>query len=59
MDSDGEVGEVERSLERWLARQATRGLPELVLVSLLREAANDLEDRGYVSRRGGRVMQEH
>jgi hypothetical protein len=59
MDSDAEIGGVERALDQWLVRQATQGVPELVLVSLLREAADDIEERGYVSRQGGQVMQEH
>jgi len=58
MDLDGEVGGPERALERWLARQAMQGVPELVLVSLLREAADDIEERGYVSRQSGQVMKE-
>ena len=57
MDSDGEGGGTERALERWLLKQATQGVPELVLISLLREAADDIEERGYVSREG-QVMQE-
>jgi len=58
MDSNRGVGEAEKALERWLVRQATQGVPELVLVSLLREAADDIEERGYVSRQSGQMMKE-
>ena len=57
MDLNREGEGPERALEQWLERQATQGVPELVLVSLLREAADDIEERGYVSREG-QVMQE-
>lgn len=50
MDPDIEIGRPEQALERWLVRQATQGVPELVLVSLLREAADDIEECGYISR---------
>lgn len=56
--SDVEVGGRERALERWLMKQATQGVPELVLVSLLRDVADDIEGRGYVSRQSGQMMKE-
>ena len=58
IDLDNEVGGTERALEQWLARQATHGVPELILVSLLRKAADDIEERGYISRQGRQVIRE-
>jgi hypothetical protein len=58
IDSNGEIGGPERAIQRWLVRQTRQGVPELVLVSLLREAADDIEERGYVSRQSGQVMKE-
>nr|WP_276302762.1 hypothetical protein [Halorussus sp. DT80] len=41
---------VEHDLERWLLRQAQAGVPELVLVDLLREYADVIERQGMISR---------
>jgi len=50
MDSNREVGGAEKALERWLVKQATEGVPELVLMSFLREVADDIEECRYISR---------
>lgn len=41
----------EAALERWLVEHAVAGVPELVLVGLLRDYAADVERRGFVPRR--------
>ncbi len=41
---------VEQDLERWLLRQAQAGVPELVLVGLLREYADLIENQGVIPR---------
>jgi hypothetical protein len=51
--SDSLEAEMERTtdeLEHWLATQARAGAPELMLISLLREQADTIEQRGYISR---------
>jgi len=42
--------ETEQHLERLLVASATDGVPELVLISLLRDYANLSEETGYVPR---------
>jgi len=44
------IATVEQDLERWLLLQAQAGVPELVLVGLLREYADVIERRGVVPR---------
>lgn len=39
-----------RELEAWLVECAEGGVPELVLVALLRAYARTIEERGYVPR---------
>ncbi|MDG5777868.1 hypothetical protein VB773_19850 [Haloarculaceae archaeon H-GB2-1] len=39
-----------RDLEAWLGAQAEQGVPELVLVGLLRGYADEIQDQGYVPR---------
>ena len=40
----------ERDLKKWLTAYAEAGVPELVLLTLLREQANEFETLGYVPR---------
>ena len=49
--SDIEAAEVE--LEEWLVEQAENGVPEIVLIGLLRDYADDIERLGYVPRMWG------
>jgi len=44
---------VDRELGRWLAEQARAGVPELVLLALLRSYAGRIERRGYIPRAWG------
>lgn len=44
------INTVERDLERWLILQARGGVPELVLVGVLRDYANSIEHRGLLPR---------
>jgi len=44
------IDAVEQALERWLLRQAQAGVPELVLVGLLRDYADVTEHRGVIPR---------
>jgi len=53
VDLDG-VEQAEDELEQWLVDQAEAGVPEIVLVGLLRDYADDIEQLGYVSRMWGR-----
>lgn len=53
VDFDG-VEQAEDELEQWLVDQAEAGVPEIVLVGLLREYADDIEHLGYVPRMWGR-----
>lgn len=46
-----ELERAETELEEWLAAKAKAGLPELVLVGLLRDYADDIEHIGHVPRR--------
>ncbi|WP_282350685.1 hypothetical protein [Haloferax volcanii] len=49
-----EIEEAEVELEQWLVEQAENDIPEVVLVGLLRDYADDIEQLGYVSRMWGR-----
>jgi len=40
----------DREMGRWLAEQARVGVPELVLLALLRSYAGRIERRGYIPR---------
>nr|WP_254270782.1 hypothetical protein [Halorussus aquaticus] len=44
------IDAVEQALERWLLRQAQAGVPELVLVGLLRRYADVIECYGVIPR---------
>ena len=48
-----EIEEAEVELEEWLVEQAESGVPEIVLVGLLRDYADDVERLGYVPRMWG------
>ena len=48
-----EIEEAEVELEQWLVERAENGVPEIVLVGLLRDYADDIEHLGYVPRRWG------
>jgi len=54
---------VEQNLERWLLLQARAGIPELVLLGLLREYADVIERHGVIprswDRRRTRVSTRH
>jgi|AntDeeMetagen134_2_1112570.scaffolds.fasta_scaffold01121_8 hypothetical protein len=45
-----QIKEAEVELEQWLVEQAENGVPELVLIGLLRNYADDIEQLGYVPR---------
>jgi hypothetical protein len=45
-----EIDEAEVELEEWLVDQAENGVPEIVLIGLLRDYADDIEHLGYVPR---------
>lgn len=45
-----EIEEAEVELEQWLVEQAENGVPEIVLIGLLRDYADDIEHLGYVPR---------
>jgi hypothetical protein len=47
------IEEAEFELEEWLVEQAENGVPEIVLVGLLRDYADDIERLGYVPRMWG------
>ncbi|MFC7164922.1 hypothetical protein [Halospeciosus flavus] len=49
-----EVEQAEDQLEQLLVDQAEAGVPEIVLVGLLRDYADDIEHLGYVPRMWGR-----
>ncbi|AGB34067.1 hypothetical protein C488_15292 [Natrinema pellirubrum DSM 15624] len=53
--SEIEAAEVE--LEQWLVEQTENGVPEIVLVGLLRDYADDIEHLGYVPRMWGESEQ--
>jgi hypothetical protein len=48
-----EIEEAEVELEEWLVDQAENGIPEIVLIGLLRDYADDIEHLGYVPRMWG------
>lgn len=48
-----EIEEAEVELEEWLVEKAENGVPEIVLVGLLRDYADDIEHLGYVPRMWG------
>jgi hypothetical protein len=48
-----EIEEAEAELEQWLVEQAENGIPEIVLIGLLRDYADDIEQLGYVPRMWG------
>ncbi|MFD1687018.1 hypothetical protein [Halobellus litoreus] len=48
-----EIEETEVELEEWLVGQAENGIPEVVLIGLLRDYADDIEYLGYVPRMWG------
>lgn len=52
-----EIEEAEVELEEWLVEQAENGVPEIVLVGLLRDYADDIEHLGYVPRMWGESEQ--
>jgi hypothetical protein len=45
-----DIEEAEIELEQWLVEQAENGVPEIVLIGLLRDYADDIEHLGYVPR---------
>ncbi|MFC5135372.1 MULTISPECIES: hypothetical protein [Haloferacaceae] len=45
-----EIEQAEDELEDWLVNQAESGVPEVVLIGLLRDYADDIEHLGYVPR---------
>lgn len=45
-----EIEQAEAELEQWLVDQAENGVPEIVLIGLLRDYADDIEHLGYVPR---------
>ncbi|WP_197427782.1 hypothetical protein [Halogeometricum sp. CBA1124] len=52
-----EIEEAEVELEQWLVEQTENGVPEIVLVGLLRDYADDIEHLGYVPRMWGESEQ--
>jgi len=52
------IDAVEQALERWLLLQAQAGVPELVLVGLLRDYANVIECHGVIPRSWDETPQE-
>ncbi|GGK79540.1 hypothetical protein [Haloarcula sebkhae] len=48
-----EIEEAEVELEEWLVEQAENGIPETVLIGVLRDYADDIEQLGYVPRMWG------
>jgi hypothetical protein len=44
------IDRADRDLRRWLATQARAGVPELVLIALLRSYARRIERHGYIPR---------
>lgn len=49
-----EIEKAESELEEWLVEQASGGIPEIVLVGILRDYAGDVENLGYVPRMWGK-----
>ncbi|WP_375335561.1 hypothetical protein [Halorussus sp. MSC15.2] len=52
------IDAAERDLERWLLLQVQAGVPELVLVGILRDYADVIEHRGVIPRSWGEVSLE-
>jgi hypothetical protein len=52
-----EIEAAEVELEEWLVEQTENGIPEIVLVGLLRDYADDIEQLGYVPRMWGNSKQ--
>ena len=52
-----EIEAAEVELEEWLVEQAENGVPEIVLIGLLRDYADDIEQLGYVPRMWGETEQ--
>ncbi|WP_199505999.1 MULTISPECIES: hypothetical protein [unclassified Haloferax] len=50
-----EIEAAEVELEEWLVEQAENGVPEIVLIGLLRDYADDIEHLGYVPRMWGKA----
>lgn len=50
-----EIEAAKVELEQWLVEQAEDGIPEIVLIGLLRDYADDIEHFGYVPRMWGEV----
>jgi hypothetical protein len=48
-----EIEEAEVELEEWLVEQAENGVPEIVLIGLLRDYADDVEHLGHMPRMWG------
>lgn len=48
-----EIEEAEVDLEQWLVDQTEHGVPEVALIGILRDYADDIEDLGYVPRMWG------
>lgn len=48
-----EIEGAEVELEEWLVEQTENGIPEIVLIGLLRDYADDIEYLGYVPRMWG------
>jgi hypothetical protein len=58
-DSDpAAIEDARDALQRLLAEQARAGVPEQVLIGLLREQAAGIERRGYIPRRWGQPDQQ-
>ena len=52
-----EIEAAEVELEEWLVEQAETGIPEIVLIGLLRDYADAIEHLGYVPRMWGESEQ--
>jgi len=52
-----EIEAAEADLEQWLVEQTENGVPEMVLIGLLRDYADDVKDLGYVPRTWGNSNQ--
>ena len=48
-----EIAGTEVELEGWFVDQTENGIPEIVLIGLLRDYADDIEQLGYVPRMWG------
>ena len=48
-----EIEETEIELEQWLVEQAQNGIPEIVLIELLRDYVENIERLSYVPRMWG------